>query len=486
MEQKNCPDPRNCTKIHYFGKCPYKHQPCNRGTSCPYVTQNNCQFYHPEEDYPQYKLKGSGKTKKEGRKPAITPVKIKMPSATQLATMASKAFAEMAALQKDKPPSSTSQSIVSAVNKNSSTSSTTSQQQQVGNQAKKSMRTGEVGEVPIISHLTNPWGKTAKLEPELSVEKSHKPERIPEYITTEIKKQEAYIRDLEDRILSAENNVELHRRRAEEFESEKLRFFTWWSRAVKVLEVIRESGIFLGEGITRTIQYHTVALRNEKNYASGESSQVGQKPEITSASTYFSPNRLEDRCGRHGSYQQQNSYQRPREGVNMPGKIEYSHAEGVSPQSVGRGLGSLVGYHQPEANLAERRFGQLGYKPGERNQDNSRGLGQLVGYQRTNGNQANRRTLGQLGYQISNRVNQETNCLGQLGPGYQSRDKVVELGVIGGYKPDSAVSAFDLTPGACFLRSHRVLEDRKLHSVVEPSIGRNTFEQDMLLPALDL
>jgi len=487
MEQKNCPDPRNCTKIHYFGKCPYKHQPCNRGTSCPYVTQNNCQFYHPEEDYPQYRLKGSGKTKKQKRKPAITPVKITMPSATQLATMASKAFAEMAALQKDKPPSSSSQSIVSAINKGSSTSSNTmSQQQQSGNQAKTPMRTGEVGEVPIISHLTNPWGKAAKSELDLSVEKPEEPERIPEYITTEIKKQKVYIRDLEDRIRIAENNVELHRRRAEEFQSEKVRFFTWWSRAVKVLEAIRESGILLGEGILRTIEYHTVALRNEQNYASGETAQGVQKPEKTSASTYFSSNRIEDRCLRHGSYQQQDSYQRPGEVVNMLGQIGYAHVEGVSRHSVGSGLGSLIGYHRPEASLADRRFGQLGYQQGEGNQDNSRGLGQLVGYQRTNGNQENRRSLGQLGYQISDRKNQQTKRLGQLGPGYQSLDEAGERGVIGGCKPDSALSAFDYTPGAGFLRTHNGLENRKRDSVVEPTLGRNTFEQDMLLPSLDL
>jgi len=487
MEQKNCPDPRNCSKIHYFGKCPYKHQPCNRGTSCPYVTQNNCQFYHPEEDYPQYKPKGSGKTKKEKRKPAITPVKITMPSATQLATMASKAFAEMAALQKDKPPSSTSQSNVSAINKNSSTNSkTTSQQHQVSNQAKPSMRPGDIAEVPIISHLTNPWGKAAKVEPEMTVEKPEESERIPEYITAEIKKQEVYIRDLEDRIRAAENNVELHRRRAEEFEGEKLRFFTWWSRAVKVLEVIRESGIFLGEGITRTIEYHTVALRNEQNYASGESAQGVQKPETTSTSTYFSPNRLEDRGVRHGSYQQQDSYQRPREGVNTLGQIGYAHPEGISSHSSGRGLGSLLGYRRPEANLADRRLGQLGYHRGEGNQDNSRGLGQLGGYQRTNGNQENRRTLGQLGYQISDAANQEPKRLGQLGPGYQSLNETGDRGLVGGYNQDSAVSAFDHAPGAGFLRSHKVLEDRKRDSVVEPGVGRNTFEQDMLLPSLDL
>jgi len=475
MEQKNCPDPRNCSKIHYFGKCPYKHQPCNRGTSCPYVTQNNCQFYHPEEDYPQYKpQKGSGKTKKEKRKPAITPVKI-TPSATQLATMASKAFAEMAALQKDKPPSSTSQSNVSVINKSISTiSKTMSQQQQVGTQAKASMRpAGDIGEVPIISHLTNPWGKAAKVEPEVTVEKSDDPERIPEYITTKIKKQEVYIRDLEDRIRAAETNVELHRRRAEEFESEKLRFFTCWSRAVKTLEVIRESGVYLGEGITRTIEYHSVALRKEQ-YASGESAQVVQKPETTSSSTYFRP------------YQQQpDSYQRPREGVNALGQLGYPHAEGISSLS-NRGLGSLGGYHRPDTNLAERRLGQLGYPRGEANLDNNRGLGQLVGYPRTNGNQENRRSLGQLGYQVSDGANQEPKRLGQLGPGYQSLDEAGKRGLIGGYNPDPTIATFDHAPGSGFLRSHKVLEDRERESAVETSVGRNTFEQDMLLPSLDL
>jgi len=426
--------------------------------------------------------------KKEKRKPAITPVKITMPSATQLATMASKAFAEMAALQKDKPPSATSQSNVSVINKNSSANNKTpSQQQQLGSQVKASMRSGEVGEVPIISHLTNPWGKAAKVEPEVPVDKSDEPERIPEYITTKIKKQEVYIRDLEDRIRAAEKNVELQRRRAEEFESEKLRFFTWWSRAVKTLEVIRESGIYLGEGITRTIEYHTVALRNEQNYASCENTQSGQKPETTSTSTYFSPNRLEDRGGRLPSYQQQaDSYQRPREGVNALGHHGYQRSEGINSLSASRGLGSLVGYHRPETNLAERRLGQLGYQRGEGNLDNNRSLGQLVGYQRTNGNQENRRSLGQLGYQVSDAANQETKRLGQLGTGYQPLEEAGERGLIGGYNPDPAISAFDHAPGAGFLRSHKGLEDRKRDNVVEPTIGRNTFEQDMLLPSLDL
>jgi len=360
-----------------------------------------------------------------------------------------------------------------------------SQQQQVGTQAKASMRpAGDIGEVPIISHLTNPWGKAAKVEPEVTVEKSDDPERIPEYITTKIKKQEVYIRDLEDRIRAAETNVELHRRRAEEFESEKLRFFTCWSRAVKTLEVIRESGIFLGEGITRTIEYHSVALRKEQ-YGSGESAQVVQKPETTSTSTYFTPNRLEDRGGRLGSYQQQpEPYQRPREGVNALGQLGYRRAEGISSHSTG--LGSLVGYHRPDTNLADRRLGQLGYPRGEANLDNNRGLGQLVGYQRTNGNQENRRSLGQLGYQVSDGANQEPKRLGQLGPGYQSLDEAGKRGLIGGYNPDPTISTFDHAPGSGFLRSHKVLEDRERESAVETSVGRNTFEQDMLLPSLDL
>jgi len=427
--------------------------------------------------------------KKEKRKPAITPVKITMPSATQLATMASKAFAEMAALQKDKPPTSTSQPNVSVINKsNSANSKTAVQQQQVGTQAKASMRAGENSEAPIISHLANnPWGKAAKVESEATVGKSDESERIPEYITTKIKKKEVYIRDLEDRIHAAEKNVELHRRRAEEFESEKLRFLECWRRAVKALEFIRESGIFLGENITRTIEYHSVALRNEQNYAQCETSQAVQKPESASSTTYFSPSRLEDRGGRLGSYQQQaDSYQRPGEGVGGLGQLGYTRAEGINSHSTSRALGSLVGYNRPETSLAERRLGQLGYQRGEPNPENNRGLGQLVGYQRTNGNQENRRSLGQLGYQASDGSNQETKRLGQLGTSYQPLDEGGERGLIGGYNPDPAISTFDHAPGAGFLRSHQGLDNRKRDSVVEPGVGRSTFEQDMLLPSLDL
>jgi len=505
MEQKNCPDPRNCSKIHYFGKCPYKHQPCNRGTSCPYVTQNNCQFYHPEEDYPQYKpKKGGGKAKKEKRKPAITPVKIVKPSATQLASMASKAFAEMAALQKDKPAQSTTQPNMSVITKNSSANKTTAQVQQGGmkivhpNPLKEkpvaapaqaaAMRRGEKqhhGEIPIIAHLAKPWGK-AKLESGTMV-KAHEPERIPEYITSKIKKQEEYIRDLEDRIRAAEKNVELHRRRGEEIEDQKRRFFTCWSRAVKTLEVIRKSGVFLDDMIIRTIEYHSLALRNEENssiYASNNN-PVAQKPEATST-MYFSPSRLEDR-GRMGSYQQGGeTYQRPGEGVGTLGQLGYQRAD-VNSDSASRVLGPLVGYHRPEAGLADRGLGQLGYQRAEGNIDN-RGLGQLVGYQRNDGNQENRRTLGPLVYQASDGANQETRRLGQLGASYQRPDEAGERGLLGGYKPDSAVSAFDHAPGAGFVSNHQGPDNRNRDSVVEPALGprHSIFGEDMCLPSLDL
>jgi hypothetical protein len=207
MEQKNCPDPRNCTKIHYFGKCPYKHQACNRGTACSYVRQNNCQFYHPEEDYPQYKDKKAAMAKKEKRKSLITPLKIiKKPSSVstlQHVSTASKPFAEMAALQKEK------QSVHSISNKPSPSRSNKIIQPPVRivkcsplkSTASSPMQRTSVREVSKYhnelstnNHTVGAWGG--------QVSKLNQP-KISNYIT-KIKEQEAYIRELEDRIQTAE------------------------------------------------------------------------------------------------------------------------------------------------------------------------------------------------------------------------------------------------------------------------------------------
>jgi len=247
MEQKNCPDPRNCSKIHYFGKCPYKHQPCNRGTACPYVNQNNCQFYHPEEDYPQYKNKKTTKLKKEKRKSIITTLKIvTKPSATQLASMASKAFAEMAALPTSQPNKSNKiiQPIVKVVQQN---------QKQAAPAQKLPEKRRVMGSSPMLREKSG------------QIVKSNEP-KIPNYITIKMKEQEMYIRDLERRIETTERTAEIDRGRAAEMESTKQKFFDSWSRAVKTLERIRESKTFLDESVARAIDHHSAALRRHEGF----------------------------------------------------------------------------------------------------------------------------------------------------------------------------------------------------------------------------
>merc|ERR1712060_1020374 len=182
-----------CSNIHYFGRCPYQHQACNRGHSCPYVTQNNCQFYHPEEDYPQCKPNKTA-FKKEKKKPSMTPVKIvKKPTAAQLASIASKTFAEMSALQKDRKP------LV-----------------KLGGDPK-------VSKEELTS--TNPANKVLSMGE--STRKNNDPSKL-DYLKGKVKEQEEYIRDLETRIQPAKENAELHRRSAQGMESDGRKFYTCW------------------------------------------------------------------------------------------------------------------------------------------------------------------------------------------------------------------------------------------------------------------
>jgi len=290
MEPKNCPDPRNCSKIHYFGKCPYKHQPCNRGTACSYVNQNNCQFYHPEEDYPQYKAKKAAIAKKEKRKSIITPLKIvsrpSRPSTTQLASIATKAFAEMAALQKDKPMAQQS-----SHSKSSSLSKSTKIIQPpvriIQCSPLKGTPTSPIQQTTRgvgVNHQTGAWSSPKS--------KLNEP-KIPNYIT-KIKEQELYMRDLEARIQTAERTVEFNRERAAELESSKERFFTCWSRAVKTLELIRESGALVDESIAEVVDIHSAALRRHENCSIYAPGLADLNPRVQSSS-YFLHNRVEDR-----------------------------------------------------------------------------------------------------------------------------------------------------------------------------------------------
>jgi len=304
MEPKNCPDPRNCTKIHYFGRCPYKHQPCNRGTACSYVNQNNCQFYHPEEDYPQYKAKKAAMAKKEKRKSIITPLKIvtrqTKPSATQLASMASKAFAEMAALQKDKPSAhSSTVSSPSPLSKNSKiiqppvriVQCSPLKEIPIPRIQKKAERGlgGYHNELSVNSHSTRVSGGP--------ISKLNEP-KIPKYIT-KIKEQEAYMRELEDRIQNAERTAEFNRKRASELESSKQKFFTCWSRAVKTLELIRESGALLDDSLAQVIDIHSATLRRHESGSIYAPGLADLNPSVQKTS-YRLHNGIDDRFSRQG------------------------------------------------------------------------------------------------------------------------------------------------------------------------------------------
>jgi len=274
MEQKNCPDPRNCSKIHYFGKCPYKHQPCNRGTACSYVKQNNCQFYHPEEDYPQYQTKRASIARKEKRKSIITPLKIvRRTSTTQITSKASKAFAEMAALKQEKPSvQSNSLSKPIQIRENNMIIQPPVRIVQCtplkATPISSTQKTAEIG----VPKYHNEISKNNHTAVALGVPKSKLNEpKIPNYITI-IREQEVYIRDLETRIQNAERAVEFNREQALELESSKGKFFTCWSRAVRTLELIRESGAFLDESIAKVIDIHSAALRRHETcslYAPG-------------------------------------------------------------------------------------------------------------------------------------------------------------------------------------------------------------------------
>jgi len=294
MEIKNCPDPRNCSKIHYFGKCPYNHQPCNRGTACPYVNQNNCQFYHPEEDYPQYKAKKAAKAKTEKRRSVITHLKIvTKPSATRLASMASKAFAEMAALKKYTPKaqldSFSKPSVLSRSNNVAQSQVKIVQSKPLQQVAPAPMQKTNVREVRRYIPKTSVSNQVAASDVPKAILNEHK---IPSYVT-KIKEQEVYIRDLEGRIRATERTVEFNRGRAAEMESSKQKFFTCWSRAVKTLETIQESGALLDESIDRVINVHSASLRRHENSSNCAPDLFDQNANIQ-RQRYLQPKQVED------------------------------------------------------------------------------------------------------------------------------------------------------------------------------------------------
>jgi len=245
MVPKNCPDPRNCSKIHYFGRCPYKHQACSRGTACSYVNQNNCQFYHPEGDYPQYQAKKAAISKNEKQKSRTVHLKIvprpTRSSVEQTPFVASKAYAVMAGLEKKKTTTPSTLITPSPPSKNNKLI-------QPPVRIVQSSPPKEVPIPPIQKKVTKTLG-----------EKLNKP-RIPDSITR-INEQQVLIRGLESRIRKTWRTVEYNRERAAALESSTQRFFSWWSRAVRTLELIRESGVLLDENIAKVIDNQSAALR---------------------------------------------------------------------------------------------------------------------------------------------------------------------------------------------------------------------------------
>jgi len=289
MEQKNCPDPRNCSNIHYFGKCPYQHQACNRGHSCLYVKQNNCQFYHPEEDYPQYKPK---------KVTTMKPVQIKL---TQKNTGGGVAPSDWSSLKKSgkivarapveikqtkilkvRPPQPRNNGQCLAVGRSPQQAVKEEEKPKRNNVLTASKKPFALRE-EVISYLDqSDTGRTFMKSTDL---------RMPEYMTTKIMEQEKHISSLKQRAESAEKTAQIHRGRAEEMQQDAQKFLNCWSRAVKTLEMIRESKIHLDERLKRAINNHCVALRSHETSSIYSSKSIELNSSSRSLeSGFFYPN----------------------------------------------------------------------------------------------------------------------------------------------------------------------------------------------------
>jgi len=237
------------------------------------VSQNNCQFYHPEEDYPQYKAKKAAMTKKEKQNSKIIPLKIvtrQIRPSVKHNTVASKAYAGMAGLQIKKK----------AVSSKFSTPNPLSKSNKIIQPPVKTVQCSPHKEVPtpLIRHkvargLDEDHYESVNNHAGLSggqVTRVNEPS-LHNYIT-KINEQKVFMRDLQGRIRKAERTIEFNRERAAELKSSKQRFFSSWSRAVRTLELIRESGTLLDENIVKVIDIHSAALRRHDNcsiYAPG-------------------------------------------------------------------------------------------------------------------------------------------------------------------------------------------------------------------------
>jgi len=338
MEVKNCPDPRNCSKIHFFGKCPYKHKPCNRGTACPYVNQNNCQFYHPEGDYPQYKTTKLAKAKKDKRTTAVKIVS--KPSTIHLSSMASKAFAKMAALSTSRSLSNMIIQPQSPVEENQSKAfakmAALSTSHSLSNMIIQPQSPVEENQTVYNIPPPPPPQKSAERTGSMiskgsfsspcrensgSVLKSSE-NKIPNCITNQMKKQEMYIKDLERRIQTTEKRVEYNRERSAGLESSKEKLFNCWTRAVKMLEQVRDSGTLLDMSIAQAIENQTDALRMHEGCSIYAPGLADLNPRVQKTE-YFIRNGAEER--RFLEQREINSPQRDFFPEEQNGKLGFAH-----------------------------------------------------------------------------------------------------------------------------------------------------------------
>jgi len=115
--------------------------------------------------------------------------------------------------------------------------------------------------------------------------------RISDYMTR-IKEQEAYLKLLRQRVDDAERLAQSERGRAEEMQHDAQKFLTCWSRAVKTLELIRESGIYLDDRLERAIRSHYAALQShEKSSIYAPKQGDPNPPTISTDPLHFSPSR---------------------------------------------------------------------------------------------------------------------------------------------------------------------------------------------------
>jgi len=115
--------------------------------------------------------------------------------------------------------------------------------------------------------------------------------RISDYMAR-IKQQEGYLKLLRQRVDDAERLAQVERRRAEEMQHDAQKFLTCWSRAVKTLELIRESGIYLDDRLERAIRSHSAALQShEKSSIYAPRHGDLNPPTCSPESLHFSPSR---------------------------------------------------------------------------------------------------------------------------------------------------------------------------------------------------